>query len=132
MTTPDLKSLHDEYCSRTGMDIAFNMTRERVWQEWMAFNKEKPFTLDDLKTVIAYLRSKIRTGNRNDGALKFSNLIGSPDFFEEDLALARQWREEKRQPFGGIGLSVRPKKEEPVERATFEDLQALRRESEQS
>jgi hypothetical protein len=128
MIAQDLKPLHDEYCARTGMDIAMNFTRERVWREWLGFNRDKPFTLDDLKLVIAYLRTKIRTGDRNEGALKFSNIIGSPDFFEEDLALARQWRQDRKQPWGS-SPAPRAKKEEPVERATMEDWEAIKREN---
>ena len=83
-----VNALHAEYCSRTGFEIALNFQRERQWGEWLAWRREKPFTVDDLRRVIGHIRQGIHKGDRNDGALKFSNLIGQPDRFEEDLGLA--------------------------------------------
>ena len=93
-----LRGLHDAYCARTGFDLRLNMARELSWQRWLAFSG---FTwrVPDLARVIGYLRSEIKKGTRNAGALKFSNLIEQPDRFEEDHALAtaaaKEWRGEK-------------------------------------
>lgn len=83
-----VKDLHATYVARSGYEIALNMGRENVWREWCQFG-EWQWTAVDLTRVIGYLRAQIRNDKRNDGALKFSNLIGQPDKFEEDLALAK-------------------------------------------
>lgn len=82
-------ALHERYTARTGFDLTLNVDRQRIWREWIAFGN---FSGDDLALVVGYLRAHIARGERNDGALKFSNLIGKPDTFEEDLALAKKWR----------------------------------------
>lgn len=92
-----VKDLHAAYVERTGYEIGYNLTRENAWREWCQFGDWK-WTVEDLARVIGYLRAKIRKGERNEGALKFFNLIGRPDNFEEDLNLAR---EAARQYFGG-------------------------------
>lgn len=83
--------LHMAYTRRTGFDITLTLDRQRMWREWISF-REPAFTAADLELVIGYLRAHIARGERNDGALKFLNLIGRVDQFEEDLALARRWR----------------------------------------
>jgi hypothetical protein len=92
-----VKGLHDSYVARTGYDIAYNMARENTWREWCQWGNWT-WTGEDLTRVIGYLRKKIAKGERNEGALKFANLIGRPDNFEEDLNLAR---EEGKKVFGG-------------------------------
>lgn len=84
-----VKELHACYVARTGYEIAYNLARENSWREWCAFGGWK-WTCEDLARVIGYLRGKIRKGERNEGALKFFNLVGRPDNFEEDLNLARE------------------------------------------
>lgn len=84
-----VKDLHACYEARTGYVIAYNMTRENMWKEWCSFGGWA-WTCEDLTRVIGYLRAQIRNDKRNDGALKFTNLIGMPDKFEEDLNLARE------------------------------------------
>lgn len=83
-----VKELHATYVARSGYEITLNMQRENAWREWCQFGDWK-WMPEDLARVIGYLRAQIRNDKRNDGALKFSNLIGQPDKFEEDLALAR-------------------------------------------
>lgn len=84
-----VKDLHATYEARSGYVITLNMQRENAWREWCQFGDWK-WTAEDLARVIGYLRAQIRNDKRNDGALKFSNLIGQPDKFEEDLGLARE------------------------------------------
>ena len=83
-----VKDLHAAYVARTGFEIAYNIARENTWREWCAWGDWK-WSCEDLARVIGYLRKKIAKGERNEGALKFANLIGRPDNFEEDLSLAR-------------------------------------------
>jgi hypothetical protein len=82
-----VRTLHDTYVARTGLEIGLNMMRERTWSEWLTWSGDS-WTPTELSRCIAYLKAEIRKGNRNEGALKFSNLIGDPVKFEEDLALA--------------------------------------------
>lgn len=80
-----IEALHGLYVRLTGHQVRLDMSREAVWFEW----RRRGFTADDLQFVIRELRAAIARGDRNPGALKFSNLIGQPDFFEEDLAALR-------------------------------------------
>lgn len=86
-----VKTLHAEYQARTGYTIIFNMYRERQWSEWCRW-ADWTWTPRELAIVISYLREKINKGERNDGALKFDQLIGLPQKFEEDLNLANEAR----------------------------------------
>lgn len=90
--TPEIVALHHEYRALTGMDIGLDFCRERQWADWM----RKGWTRDDLSLVVNHLKKGIREGKRNMGALKFHNLIGQIDFFEEDLSVARA---EQRKPY---------------------------------
>lgn len=86
MTNPAaIALLHEVYCLATGLRLPLDMTRERQWFDWQA----RGLTPDDLRTVIRYLQAQIKQTKRNPGCLKFSNLVGMPDLFEEDLAMAR-------------------------------------------
>jgi hypothetical protein len=91
-----VKDLHAAYESRTTYTVTLNMMRERMWVDWLVWSNYT-WTVEDLARVIGYLRRKIAKGDRNEGALKFGNLIGQPDHFEEDLALARE--EASKSPF---------------------------------
>lgn len=93
-----VKQLHHAFEARTGYSIRWNLHRERQWIEWCAWS-EWQWTETDLARVIGYLRGKIRKGERNDGALKFDNLIGQPDRFEEDLNLAKETEAASAQAF---------------------------------
>jgi hypothetical protein len=91
-----VKALHAAYEARTGYKIALNIVRERSWYEWLKWS-DFAWTETELARVIGYLRRKIGKGERNEGALKFSNLIEQPDRFEEDLNLAVE--EAAKSPF---------------------------------
>ena len=83
-----IKSLHAIYGQLTGLVIPLDMQRQSMWYEWQRRGHGEP----ELREVIAHLRRGIRDQKRNQGALKFRNLIGMPDYFEEDLAEARATR----------------------------------------
>ena len=76
------------YIQLTGLAIPLDMQRETVWFEW----QRRGHGEQELRDVVAHLRRGIREQRRNPGALKFRNLIGQPDYFEEDLAEARAER----------------------------------------
>lgn len=80
-----IESLHAAYTRLTGYVLQLDMAREYEWFQW----QRRGFTEQDLALVINYIKRGIREGRRNQGALKFSNLIVSSDFFEEDLAEAK-------------------------------------------
>jgi hypothetical protein len=86
-----VKALHAAYQARTGYTIIYNPNRERQWSEWCRY-ADWSWTEKEMAIVISYLRGKIAKSERNEGALKFENLIGSPDRFEEDLNLANEAR----------------------------------------
>ena len=97
MNKPQLvRHLHDTYIARTGLEIVLNMARERLWADWLTWSSDT-WTPDDLTLTIRYLKTEIAKGNRNEGALKYSNLIGNPERFEEDLALAK--KEHRHDPY---------------------------------
>lgn len=92
-----VKDLHATYVARSGFAIVLNMQRENDWRAWCQFS-DWLWTAEDLARVIGYLQEQIRETKRNTGALRFSNLIGQPDKFEEDLQLALNHKDEKRTP----------------------------------
>jgi hypothetical protein len=79
-----LQQLHQTYCRLTGQSLSLRFDRERLWFEF----RRAGFTLGDLTRVLGYLQREIRSGRRNVGALKLSNLL-QLDRFEEDLNISR-------------------------------------------
>jgi hypothetical protein len=100
----NFKMLHELYVTLTNNDIRLDMDKERSWFEW-----SKRFTSDDLRRVVKYIKDGIFANKRNRGALKFSNLIGMPDRFEEDLAEAKS----------ASGLRARPAVINPAKSAVL-------------
>lgn len=84
-----VKALHAAYEARTGFTIVLNYQRLTMWYSWCEWSGWT-WGEADLARVIAYLRAKIQVNERREGALKFFNLIGHPDTFEEDLQLAKE------------------------------------------
>ena len=82
-----IEELHALYTALTGHALFLNADRERMWFEWLRY-RNPPFTSNELGLVIRRIKRGIEEGSRNVGALKFRNLIGQPDYFEEDLAEA--------------------------------------------
>ena len=83
-----IEALHKLYGELTGLLIPLDMQRESMWFEW----QRRGHGERELREVVAHLRRGIREQKRNPGSLKFRNLIGMPDYFEEDLAEARAAR----------------------------------------
>ena len=83
-----IERLHALYIQLTGLSIPLDMQRETMWFEW----QRRGHGEQELRDVVAHLRRGIREQRRNMGSLKFRNLIGQPDYFEEDLAEARAAR----------------------------------------
>jgi hypothetical protein len=85
-TRAETDALHALYVQLTGYDLRLTPHRISVWTDWFA----QGFRADDLRLVIRYLKLQIRLSKRNQGALRFNNLIGMHDLFEEDRELARE------------------------------------------
>ena len=98
----DIVALHRLYCELTGWDLPLRFDRERAWHEWIRVGN----TPDDLRVVIRWIRAGIAnareqrdpTHRRNQGALRFSNLICQLDMWDEQLAAARAWAGPQRPP----------------------------------
>jgi len=82
--TDAILQAHQLYCHLTGQSLRLGFDRERLWYELLRAG----YSLEDLRSVIAYLQREIRAQRRNVGALKLSNLL-QPDRFEEDLQISR-------------------------------------------
>jgi len=81
-----IEQCHRAYCQATGQEIRLNaFDRERVWYEFLALG----FTVEDVGLVGRFLVRAVEKGDRNPGCLRFRNLIGRPDDFEEELQLVR-------------------------------------------
>ncbi len=79
-----VQQLHQTYCQLTGQNLCLGYDRERLWFEFLRAG----FGPADLTRVVGYLQKEIRSGRRNVGALKLSNLL-QLDRFEEDLQISR-------------------------------------------
>lgn len=86
--------LHQAYCDITGMELRCEYSRMSAWQEFI----RRGFTVDDIRIVVHEIRRAIPSGARNEGALKFRNLIVNIDGFEEDLASAKANMRSRRPP----------------------------------
>jgi hypothetical protein len=90
-----VQELHRVYCEMTRMQIRLDCERERCWFDFI----RRGFTRCDLVDMIKELQWGVKNGKRNPGSLKFTNLIGYIDRFEEDLALLRsRQRSDSRTP----------------------------------
>jgi hypothetical protein len=58
--------------------------REEAWARFI----KAGFTVQDLETVILWIKRRIREGKRDIGALRFSTLISATERFEEELGLS--------------------------------------------
>jgi len=77
-----IRQLHAAYCRQTGLVVSLDFWRESQWFEFI----RRGFTESDLRAVIGAIRKGIAEGSRNRGALRFHNLVGQVDLFEEELA----------------------------------------------
>jgi hypothetical protein len=128
---PQIEALHARYVKLTGYsEISLDMARERQWFEWQKFGvtHNHPFTQDDLSLVVRLIHDGIKRQKRNQGALKFDNLIGNPAGFEQDLAEARSIYGKRTKPAINTGQTVALKAgsldaaEKPLTAKTQEEL----------
>jgi hypothetical protein len=91
-----IATLHHEYRHLTGHQLTLDFHRERVWWDWC----QRGHDIEELRMVVAYLKFMIKKGERFPGSLKFHNLIGNPDYFEEDLSTARAHARKPKIDYG--------------------------------
>ena len=92
--TPEIvRAFHAAYVRETGLPISLGFDRQRAWHELLKLefgDPPAPLAVADLLLVIRYLKAGIARQERNPGCLRFRNLIEQPDYFEEELAMARK------------------------------------------
>lgn len=81
----EIQAMHAIYCRLTGFQLSLDMAREHAWFEV----RRRGVGPAELGVLIGHLQRQIKAGNRNPGCLKFRNLVGNPDYLEEDLAEAK-------------------------------------------
>lgn len=106
----EIQKLHAAYRRLTGLVVPLDSFREYQWFEFL----RRGLGEADLAAVVRGIRKGIAEGKRNRGALRFHNLIGQVDLFEEELAEAASMA---RKPAGR-----NPKAE--ILRATGRDSQS--------
>ena len=90
-SSDDTLAMHQHYCAITGLEIPYTMQRHYQWEKWLISG----FTARDLSMAVRYIMRRIRERRREKESLLFRNLIGNPENFGEDLAMARH---EQRGP----------------------------------
>lgn len=81
-----ITAAHQQYCRLTNFNIPQRPENERAWLEYL-----RTHTIEELALVVRYLKSQVKHEKRNEGCLKFSNLVANLSRFEEDLAMANAW-----------------------------------------
>lgn len=85
ITQEQIAELHRVYGEMTGLAVPLTQGNIFRWEAWCFHG----FNLADLRLVVGFLKGKIKTGPKTIACLRFSNFIGNPEFFAEDLAEAR-------------------------------------------
>lgn len=119
--TPTEK-IHAAYCRLVGCSLSLTMDRMYWWGHWLARGWGEP----ELTLVVESLQKRIRNGERNVGALKWSNLIQQAQRFEEELVEAKALKRNAKPAPNPRDLAVgqlRPRTtENPPETATAKPI----------
>lgn len=91
-TNPLVWKMHGAYCETVNFRITPTLERQRELEALIS----RGVTLKDFKLVLHSLGLKIDKGERNQGALRWSNLIWDASRFEEELAMAKA--EQRNRP----------------------------------
>lgn len=113
-TVATIEQLHRTFCTLTGVQLRMGLSeysREWAWHQFV----KAGFTVDDLICVLRYLQHKIRKGERNPGAVRFSNLIERLELFEETLQMGRA---EQRKPKPTALSRIKAMRERPANGGT--------------
>lgn len=87
-TETQINALMKRYNELTGFNLQHRgicNPRGPAWQRFMGAG----LTIQDLETVIVWLKGQIRVGERRIGCLRFHNLIEDHHLFEEELGMAK-------------------------------------------
>ncbi len=76
-----------------------------MWEVWSL----KKWTAEDIRLVVQHIQKRIQAKCRNPEALKFKNLIGDVDGFEETLSEARAYARIHKPTFQDRVMEGRPK-----------------------
>lgn len=90
-----VQMMHSLYQELTGLRVTLDPSREWAWYEW----HRRGIGPDDLRALVAWRKSRIRTGDLPPTSLAFRNLVGHADYAEEDIAILRS-RESARRAAG--------------------------------
>jgi len=100
-TADQVREFHAVYNRETGLPISLGFDRQRSWHTLLSLQfgePAAPLEVQDLVLVIRYLKGGISRQERNPGCLRFRNLIEQPDYFEEELAMARKVLRPRAKP----------------------------------
>lgn len=75
----------DTYNAVTGYNLTMTTERMLALEAWWT----RGFTGSDMCLVIRHIQYGIKCGKRNEGALKFEWIVSRPDWFEQELGMAR-------------------------------------------
>ncbi len=85
MTIESHDEIHRVYQTITNRDIPCTMQMHFQWSAW----KAQGWTVDDLRLVVQHIKEMIRQDRRRPESLRFHNLIGNTERFNEDISEAR-------------------------------------------
>lgn len=91
LTIEPTETLHATYQQLVGRPVELDYLKRQMWSVWKNYCKHDPFTEQDLRLVIKYIKFKINKGDNKPSRLLFRNLIESPDYFQEERTDARGW-----------------------------------------
>lgn len=80
-----INSLHALFVRLTGREEVLTLSKIFIWECWMIHG----WNADDLTIAVEHIKKGIKAKRRNDGALKFHNLIANVENFSGDLSEAR-------------------------------------------
>lgn len=110
--TPLASELHAVYCGLTGLTVPLSIQRIFAWSAW-----SKEFNANDLKMVVGWLQSQIKSKRKWPSCLLFSRLIADREEFGEYLSMARAESRRSREPMDFKRVLVatgRQGREQPV------------------
>jgi hypothetical protein len=93
-----IKSLHAAFNQLVPeSECVLNMNRESTWYAWIKWRgQEHAFTAEDLAMVVVFTRAQIKSRQAFPAQLRFSYLVGNPDYFEESLSMAKHAKRHAR------------------------------------
>lgn len=85
MKVENFDGWHRLYCVLTGREMPLTMPMIYQWQAWKAHG----WSETDLRLVVSHIKALIQAKRRFPESLRFYNVIGNCDMFQEHLSEAR-------------------------------------------